>query len=111
MQVEVVGGLVEQQDVWRDEERAGEGDTHAPSARERGRRLELHLGGEAQTREDGSSAARGRLRIDLVKSFDHLVQPRLAVGEGGAEQAWTPWSATRRGTRGRVARDQATPQG
>jgi len=47
VQVEVVGRLVEQQHVRRDEERAGEGDAHPPPAGEGAGWPCLHLRVEA----------------------------------------------------------------
>mmetsp|Transcript_12834 Transcript_12834/g.51191 ORF Transcript_12834/g.51191 Transcript_12834/m.51191 type:complete len:547 (-) Transcript_12834:459-2099(-) len=52
VEVEVVGGLVQQQEGGLAEEGAREGNAHPPAAGELLRRLLLHLGRELQTRED-----------------------------------------------------------
>ena len=78
MYVEVVGRLVEEQQVRRDEEGLREGDAHAPAAGELSRRLGLHVDVEA---EAGEQLRRARLRVIGVE----LVEPLVHLGERDAE--------------------------
>mmetsp|Transcript_5424 Transcript_5424/g.10351 ORF Transcript_5424/g.10351 Transcript_5424/m.10351 type:complete len:318 (-) Transcript_5424:233-1186(-) len=69
-QVEMVGGLVQQQQRGLDEERARERDAHAPAAGEGLGRPCLHRGGEAQAMQD---LGRARIRSVCVFSVQQLV--------------------------------------
>ena len=78
--VEVVGGLVEEEDVGAAEEEAGEGHAHTPSARKRGEGAVEVIGGEAEPGEDGFAAGlhevgfpAGELRVDAVKGVKQLL--------------------------------------
>jgi hypothetical protein len=82
LQIEVVGGLVEQQQVRLGEEHGGERDAHAPAARERRARPLLRLRVEAEAVQDGGGPRRGGVRADVGEPrFD--LGPAQAVGPLG----------------------------
>src|SRR5262249_2357015 len=68
LEIEMVGWLVEQQQVWLGEQQRRKSDTHAPSAGERGERPMLRRLVEAQAGEDARGPRRGAMRIDGVQS-------------------------------------------
>ena len=73
-EVEIVGRLVEQQQVGLGEQHRGERDAHAPAAGElRGRAL-LRARVEAEAGEDGGGARRRGMRVDVG-------EPRLDFGD------------------------------
>ena len=72
-EVEMVGRLVEQQQVGLGEEDRGERDPHAPAARQIADRAPLHRLVEAEPGEDARGPARRRMRVDLD-------EPRLDLG-------------------------------
>jgi hypothetical protein len=77
IQVQVVGGLVEQQQIGRLEQRARQVDAHAPAARE-GRQRPVQVGlEEAQTHQQLGGAGRGAV---AVQRLDGAVQFGLAMG-------------------------------
>ena len=59
--------LVEQQQRRLDEQRTGQRDSHPPAAREVFCRAILHLGGEAEPRQDLANLALGAVRPDGVE--------------------------------------------
>ncbi len=73
-EVEIVGGLVEQQDVRLGEQRRGERDAHAPAAGEFCAGALLVGMGEAEPGEDRGGARRRRMGSDVG-------EPRLDVGD------------------------------
>ena len=75
MQVEVVRRLVQQQQPRLAEQRAREGDAHAPAAREAGGSPVLLLLEELQPAQYGRGARLGGARADLGEQVVHLVQP------------------------------------
>ena len=68
-QVEVVGRLVEQQQIGVGEQRGGEGDAHAPAAGEFFDRPLLRGLVEAEAGEDGGGARRARVGADGDQAF------------------------------------------
>eukprot|EP00964_Phaeocystis_antarctica_P129364 scaffold93206_cov57-Phaeocystis_antarctica.AAC.4 len=77
-EVEVVGRLVEQQDVAWHEECGGEGDAHAPASRERAQGCAHHLRRELQPRQDGGRLGLGRLLVaQLSEQRLRLLAPLL----------------------------------
>ena len=79
-EVEIVGRLVEQQDLRLEEQHGGERDAHAPAARERAARALLRRFVEAETGEDLRRARRRRVRADVAEA---LVDGGDAVRVGG----------------------------
>ena len=73
-QVEIVGGLVEQQHIRLGEQRRGKGHPHPPAAGKCGAGLVLRRLVEAETGKDGGRAGRGGVRVDIG-------QPRLYLGD------------------------------
>lgn len=65
-EVEVRRGLVEQEQVGLDEERAGEGDAHTPTSRHVLGRLGHHLLGEAETVQDRAGLGLEHGRVHLL---------------------------------------------
>ena len=96
--VEVVRGLVEEEDVGAAEEESGEGHAHAPSAGEGGEGAVEVVGVEAEAAEDGLRAGphevhlpRDELGVDAVEGVEEPVVLRaLVVGLGlhGAREAF-----------------------
>ena len=78
-EIEVIGRLVEQQQLGLGEEHAGKRDTHAPAAGEIRQRLILLVVVEAETREDAGGARFRRMRADCGEP---LVDFRDARGIG-----------------------------
>ena len=72
LEVEVIGRLVEEQQMRLDEERSGQGDSHAPTAGKVLAALPLHLLGEAETLEDVASLGLGHVRADVVETLVDL---------------------------------------
>ncbi len=66
-EVEMVGRLVEQQQVRLGEERGGEGDAHPPAAGEARQPAFLRRGVETKPGENDPGARRRRMRIDIHK--------------------------------------------
>ncbi len=95
LEVEMVGRLVEQQQVRLGEERGGEGDAHPPTAGEGRQRAFLRRGVEAESGEDDPGPRRRRMGIDIeeprvdftdtmrVMRLVGLVQERGALEIGG----------------------------
>mmetsp|Transcript_20628 Transcript_20628/g.62968 ORF Transcript_20628/g.62968 Transcript_20628/m.62968 type:complete len:248 (+) Transcript_20628:2412-3155(+) len=81
MEVEVVGWLVEQQQPWLAEERAGEGDAHPPAARKGGGGHGFLLLEKLQAGEDCGRALLSRVSADVRKLIINLREARgnLAV--------------------------------
>ena len=90
LEVEMVGGLVEQQEVGLEEQHAGQRHAHPPAAGERGQRLLLRRVVEAQALEDPGGAGRcGRRRRSRCSrlwssAMPHRVRPRPGLGEQAA---------------------------
>ena len=74
LEVEVVGGLVQQQQVGRGEEHRGQRHAHPPAAGEVGAGARLLLGLEAQAPQDRRRARLGRPGVDVG-------EPRLDLGD------------------------------
>ena len=84
-EVEMVGRFVEQQQFRFEEQRAGEGDTHAPAAGEFARGPRLGRRVEAEAGEDGAGPRRGTLGADADEAVVDFSQSRrvgVAVGLG-----------------------------
>ena len=79
LQVQVVGRLVEEEEMRLDEEGAGEGDAHAPTSRELLALFVLHGGVEAQTLEDVGRFGLGRVCAQLVQALVHLHEEVLRL--------------------------------
>src|SRR5262249_7943700 len=62
LEIEIVGGLVEQQKIGLGKQHGGERDAHAPAAGEFPHRPRLVAGREAEPGEDTRRAGRGRVR-------------------------------------------------
>ena len=86
-QVEVIGGLVEQQQVGLGEQRRGQGHAHAPAAGELGHGAGEVFVGEAQAAQDLGGARRRPVRADLGQAGVELAQP---LGRRGVELAGQP---------------------
>ncbi len=86
-QVEVVGGLVEQQKVGRREQRRGQRHAHPPAAGELGHRSRQIGVGEAEARQDLGGAAGRPVGVDLDKpgvDLAHVLRlGGLQVGQQG----------------------------
>ena len=86
-EIEVVGRLVQQQQVGLDEERGGERDPHAPAAGELRQRHLLHRLADAETGEQARGPRRRRVRADLCEPALDLDAPRtlgvLCFGDQG----------------------------
>ena len=86
-EIEVVGRLVEQQQVGLDEERGGERDPHAPAAGEVGQRHPLHRLVDAEAGQQACGPRRRRVRADLREPGLDLDAPRslgvLCFGDQG----------------------------
>ena len=74
LEIEVVGRLVEQQEVGLGEQHGGKRHAHPPAAGERGKRPRLRVEVEAETGEDPGRARRCRMRVDVD-------EPRVNVGD------------------------------
>ena len=87
LEVEMVGRLVEQQQVGLDEEPGGERDPHAPTAGEAGERRLLHRLVDAEAGEQPRRARRRRMRADLREPGLDLGAARppgaLCIGDQG----------------------------
>lgn len=79
VQVQMVGGLVEEQEMRFDVESPGEGDTHPPAPAEVFRLLLLHLASEAQAVQDGGGPGLGRIGAHLVQPLVDVHQLLLCV--------------------------------
>ena len=77
LEIEIVGRLVEQQEVRLREQDGGERHAHAPAAREGRAGPVLCLGVEAEAMQDGGGAGRRRIGADIG-------QPRLDLGAAEA---------------------------
>jgi hypothetical protein len=87
LEVEIVGGLVEQQQVGRCEQGRGQGDAHAPAAGELGAGTQLVGGGKAEAGEDRGGTAGRRMRIDVDEAGLDLGNPvRIGGALGFGEQ-------------------------
>jgi hypothetical protein len=85
-EVEVIGGLVEQQDIRFGEQHGGERDAHPPAAGKFGARAQLVGMGKAEAGEDRGGAGRCSMRPDVGKArldFGDAVRVarRLGLGE------------------------------
>src|SRR5262245_50278380 len=88
LEIEMVGWLVEQQQVWLGEQQRRKCHTHAPSAGERVERPMLRLLVEAQAGEDARGPRRGAMRIDGVQPVMDLANAmRIGCTLGLVEQA------------------------
>ena len=96
-QVEVVGRLVEQQQVGLGEQRRGQRHAHAPAAGELRHRPRQVVGGEAEAGEDFGGARRRAVGVDLDQAgvdLAHLLRrgglqrgvERVALGVGGEDR-------------------------
>ncbi len=75
-EIEIVGRLVQQQQIGRREQRRGECDPHAPAAGKFRTGSGLIGGGKSEAAEDRGGAGRGGMRVDVD-------QPGLNVGDAG----------------------------
>jgi hypothetical protein len=73
-EVEIVGRLVEQQQVGRREEDTCQRHAHAPSTGKFVARPQLILSRESKTRENGGGARRRRISIDRIKAVVDVAQ-------------------------------------
>jgi hypothetical protein len=75
-EIEIVGGLVQQQQVGLGEQGRGERHAHPPAAGKFRTGPRLIGGGKSEAAEDRGGAGRGRMRVDIH-------QPGLNVGDAG----------------------------
>jgi hypothetical protein len=94
VQVEVVGRLVQQQEVRLHVQRAREGHAHAPPAGQRARRAAHHRVVEREAAQQGHRARLGAVGVDLLQALPHGRQ----AGGGGVGRR-----GSRRGCCGLVA--------
>ena len=78
-QVQVIGGLVQEEKVGLDEEGAGESDAHPPTSRKLFALFVLHGRVKAQTLEDVGRFGLGCVRTQLVKALVDLHEELLCV--------------------------------
>ena len=116
-EVEIVGRLVEQQQVGFGEEDGRERDAHPPAAREIRAGAHDVVRPEAEAGEDGGGPGRGRLGLDVEEPRFDLGDPvrvvrRVALGEkGGAFGVGGEHHVEQRGRAGRrFLRDPADPE-
>ena len=64
-EIEIVGGLVEQQHIRRAKQRRRQGNAHAPAAGKGRAGAILRLFAEAEARQDDGRPGRGRMGIDI----------------------------------------------
>ena len=88
LQIEVVGRLVEQEQVGPGEQHAGQRHAHPPAAREVGAGPGLRVGVEAQAGQDLRGARRRRMCLDVGQpgmnlADAHGVGGRLGLGQQG----------------------------
>ena len=86
LEVEMVAGLVEEQQVGRGKQQCGNGDAHPPAAGEGVQRAGLRRLVEAQPGEDGGGARRGGLGGDVGEADVDLGDPRGIVRGFGLGQ-------------------------
>ena len=79
IQVQVVGGLVQEEQVRLQEEGPGEGNPHPPATREVLRHLLLHFVGEAEASQDVGSLGLGGVGVDAVEPLVHVHQLFLGL--------------------------------
>ena len=80
-EIEIVGRLVEQQQVGLAEQHAGQRHAHAPAARKLGGRAELAVLLEAEPLENGRGARLGGVRVDVGEPHVDVGDP-VRVGRG-----------------------------
>ena len=83
LEVQVVGGLVKQKQVWVAQQELGQGDAHLPAAREVLRRLVEVGDGKAQTAQDRAGTALELVAtqaLEAVLCVAILLQERLERG-------------------------------
>ena len=86
-EVQMVGRLVEQQQVWLGRQRRGERHAHPPAAGKGFARAALRLLVEAQPRKNDGGAGRGAVGIDGQQPLVHLGQLfRIVLGLGLRQQ-------------------------
>ena len=83
LEIEIIGRLVEQQEIRLREQDGGQRHAHAPAAREGGARPVLCFGIEAEPMQDGGGARRRRIGADIG-------QPRLDLGAAEAVRVSRP---------------------
>lgn len=76
-EIEMIGGLVEEEEMGLDEERAGEGDAHAPTTGHVFCGLFHHGGGEPETVEDAACLCLERVGVHLLELFVCSVEGEL----------------------------------
>ena len=87
LEVEMVGGLVEQEEVGLEEQHACQGDAHAPAAGEGREGLLLGVVIEAEALQDARGARRGGVRADLDQALVELGDAdRIGCGLGLGQQ-------------------------
>jgi hypothetical protein len=85
VQVEVVGGLVQQQQVRLHKQRPRQAHTHAPAATE-GARGAQHIGGlKGQPSQDGRGTRLGAVSVYLYQPFPHLRQQQQRERQAHAD--------------------------
>ena len=102
LEVEMVGRLVQQQEVGLDEEHGGKRHPHPPPAREGGQRSSLRLLVEAQPLQDAGGTGRCRVGADGTQPVMDLGEPgrlrrHLQLGQEGCALAVGGQHALQRG--------------
>ncbi len=95
VEVEVVGGLVEQQQVGAAHQGAREVETHPPAAGERADALRELVLGEAQAVEQGGRARARRVAFDMGVRIVREGEPLAVAGRIGRRRARTRSAAAR----------------
>ena len=86
-EIEIVGGLVQQQQIGRGEQRRGERDPHAPAAGKFRTRTRLVGGRKSEAAQDRGRARRRRVGVDVDEPGLDLGDPvRIVRGLGLAQQ-------------------------
>ncbi len=86
-EIEIIGRLVEQQQVGLGEQHGGERDAHAPAAGEFRKRALLSLGIKTQAMQNGARARRGGMGLDVGEPrLDFRDLMRIGLGMGALQQ-------------------------
>ena len=87
LQIEVVRWLVEQHDIGRGEQQAGQRHPHFPPARKAVQRLRLHLLVKTQPDQDAGRAAGGRVGVNRQQAVVNIAQAvRFVAGFAFGQQ-------------------------
>ncbi len=86
-QIEIVGGLVQQQQIGAGEQDRRQRHAHAPAAGKLGTGAQLFFGGKSETRQNRGGARRRGIGVDVVEpGVDIAQRMRFGFGLGGQQQ-------------------------